>query len=347
QLQQGANFADLAKKDSEDPGSAEKGGELGWIVRGQTVPNFEKAAFSLPPGQLSGLIETEYGYHILQVEDKQAAHTQSFDEVKSQLVADAKKQAANADLTKAIDAARAEIARNPAQAEVVANKYHLKFFKVDNVTTSIALPEVNTQPELTNSIFAASKGSVTQVTNMDAQGKAAFAVVTNITAAHNADYEEVQAEVLQRYTTAESQRLAGEAAKAAADRARKGESLETIAKSDGLTVKTAAPFTIDGAAEGIGSASEISAAFKANVGDVVGPIALQAGQFICRVSQKIPADMSQFAKNKDAIVQGLIQQRQATQQPLFRDSVVNDLKRRGKIKMNQATLQKIIASYQG
>ncbi|MBV8070433.1 MAG: peptidylprolyl isomerase, partial [Acidobacteriaceae bacterium] len=64
QLQQGANFADLAKKDSEDPGSAEKGGELGWIVRGQTVPNFEKAAFALPPGQLSGLIETEYGYHI-------------------------------------------------------------------------------------------------------------------------------------------------------------------------------------------------------------------------------------------------------------------------------------------
>ncbi len=82
QIHHGADFADLAKKNSEDPGSAEKGGELGWIVKGQTVPNFEKTAFSLKPGELSGVIETEYGYHIIQVEDKQAAHTQSFDEVR-------------------------------------------------------------------------------------------------------------------------------------------------------------------------------------------------------------------------------------------------------------------------
>lgn len=346
QLQHGANFADLAKKNSDDPGSAEKGGELGWIVRGQTVPNFEKAAFSLPPGQLSGVIETEYGYHIIQVEDKQAAHTQTFDEVKPQLLADAKKQAANSDLTKAIDAARAEIVRNPSQAEAIARKYGLKFIKADNVTTSTPLPEVNTQQELTNAIFAAPKGGVTDVTNMDAQGKAAFAIVTNIVPAHNADYAEVQNDVLQKYTTAESQRLAEEAAKAAAARARKGDSLDVIAKAYGLAVKTAPPFTIDGAAEGIGSATELSEAFKANVGDIVGPISAQAGQFVCRVSQKIPADMSQFAQNKQAIVQNLMQQRQSIQEPLFRDSVVNDLTRRGKIKMNEANLQKIIASYQ-
>src|SRR5438270_6296621 len=94
QLQNGGNFAELAKKNSEDPGSAVKGGELDWIVRGQTVPNFEKAAFSLQPGELSGIVETEYGYHILQVEAKQEAHTQSFDEVKPQLLAEAQKQVA-------------------------------------------------------------------------------------------------------------------------------------------------------------------------------------------------------------------------------------------------------------
>jgi hypothetical protein len=111
-------------------------------------------------------------------------------------------------------------------------------------------------------------------------------------------------------------------------------------------VKTAAPFTIDGAAEGIGSAATLSAAFKANVGDIVGPVAAQSSQFVCKVSQKIPADMSQFAKDKQAIVQSLIQQRRSLQEPLFRDSVMNDLKRRGKIKINEANLQKIIASYQ-
>ena len=346
QLEAGANFADLAKKDSEDPGSAEKGGELGWIVRGQTVPNFEKAAFSLQPGQTSGVIETEYGYHIIQVENKQAAHTQTFDEVKPQLLAEAKKQIATEDLAKAVDAARAAVSRNPSQAEEIAKKYNLKFYTLDNVTTSAALPDVNTQPELTNAIFAAPKGAVTNVTQVANQGKAAFAVVTNVVPAHNADFAAVQNDVTQRYTTAESERLALEAAKSAIDRAKKGESLDAIAKSYGLTVKTAAPFTIDGAAEGIGSASMLAAAFKANQGDIIGPVAAQNGQFVCRVSQKTPADMSQYAQNKQAVVDGIVQKRQQVEQPLFRDSVVTDLRRRGKIKMNEANLQHVIQSYQ-
>lgn len=345
QLQHGANFADLAKKDSEDPGSAEKGGELGWIVRGQTVPSFEKAAFSLKPGQLSGVIETEYGFHIIQVEDKQTAHTQTFDEVKPQLLLEAKKQAAADNMTKAVDAAHAAITQAPSQAEAIAKKYNLKFFKLDNVTSGSPLPEVNTQQEVSSAIFAAQKGTVTDVVNMDTQGKAAFAVVTRIAPSHNAEFAEVQNEVLQKYTAAESERLAEEAVKAAAAKARKGESLEAIAKPYGLTIKTAAPFTIDGAAEGIGAATLLSDAFKANPGDVVGPVAAQSGQFVCKVSQKIPADMSQFAKNKDSVVQELTQQRQSLQGPLFRDSVVTELRRRGKIKMNEANLDRLIGSY--
>lgn len=347
QLQHGADFAELAKKNSEDPGSAVKGGELGWIVRGQTVPNFEKTAFSLQPGQMSGVIETEYGFHIIQVEEKQAAHTETFDEVKPQLLAEAKKQIASANLTKSVDAAHAEITRNPSQAEAIAKKYNLQFFKADNATTSTPLPGINTQPQLTNAIFAAPKGGVTDVVPMDNQGKAAFALITNVVAPHNAEYADVENDVLQRYTQAESQRLMEEAAKDAAARAHKGESLEAIAKNYGLTVKTAAPFTVDGAAEGIGSASLLSAAFKANVGDIVGPVTSQTGQFICRVSEKIPADMNQFAQNKEAVVQSIVQQRLAIQNPLFRDSIVTELMRRGKIKLNQANIQKIVESYQG
>ena len=345
QLQHGADFAELAKKNSEDPGSAVKGGELGDIVRGQTVPNFEKAAFSLKPGELSPVVETEYGYHILQVESKQEAHTQSFDEVKPQLLAEAQKQTAAESLKKAVEAARTEVAKNPGQAEAIAKKYNLKYFHLNNFATNGSLPDLNS-PEATNAIFAAAKGSVTDVVNADAQGKAAFAVVKNVTPARNAEYAEVQGEVLGKYTTAEAERLAQEAAKAAADRARKGESLEAIGKAYGLSVKTAAPFTIDGAAEGIGSATMLSAAFKDNVGDILGPVAAQAGQFVCRVSEKVPADMTQFAKNKESVVQNITQQRQSVQGPLFRDSVVAELKRRGKIKINQDTMNRLIGSFQ-
>jgi peptidyl-prolyl cis-trans isomerase D len=346
QLQHGADFAELAKKNSEDPGSGAKGGDLGWIVRGQTVPNFETTAFSLKPGELSRLVETEYGYHIIQVEDKQTGHLQTFDEVRPQLFADAQKDLAASDLKKAVSDARAEIVRNPGQAEAIAKKYHLKFFRLDNFTNSDAMPEVSTQPEVMNAVFSAQKGGVTDIVSLDPQGKAAFAVVRSIVPARNAEYTEVEKDVVQQYTKAESLRLAQEAAKKAADRARKGESLETIAKDYDLPVKTAAPFTIDGAAEGVGAASLVAAAFKSNIGNVVGPVAAQSGQFVCKVSEKIPADMSQFDKNKDGIVQSLASQKQTLQQPLFRESVVADLTRRGKIKLNEGTITKMVASYQ-
>jgi len=345
QLQQGGDFAELAKKNSEDPGSGQKGGELGWIVRGQTVPNFEKSAFGLNPGQMSDVIETEYGYHIIQVEAKQPAHTQSFDEVKPQLLAEAQKQAGGDELKRAMDAARAEILRTPAQAEAIAKKYNLKFFKLDNFTAGQSMPEVNPQTAVNNAVFTTPKGGVTDVIDLGTQGKDAFAVVKNIAPARAAEYAEVQDQVAQNYAAAEATRLAEEAAKSAAARARKGESLEALAKEYGGQVKTAAPFTADGAAEGIGAASLLSAAFKANVGDIVGPVAAQNGQFVCKVSQKVPADMSQFAQNKDAIMQTLTQQRQQLQQPLFRNSIVSELKRRGKITINQAALDRIAGSY--
>ncbi len=346
QLQHGANFGELAKQNSDDPGSKVKGGELGWIVRGQTVPNFEKTAFSLKPGQLSGLVETEYGYHIIQVEDKQAAHTQSFDEVKPQLLAELQKQAAADNLKKAMDAAHAEILHNPAQAQAIAKKYNLKVFTLNKFAKTDSMPEINTQAEVVNAVFSTPKGGVTDVIDIPNQNKEAFGVVTNIIPARNAEYAEVENDVLQRYITSESLRLAQKAANDAADRARKGESLQAIGKEAGISVKTAAPFTIDGAAEGIGSASLLAAAFKDNVGDVVGPVTAESADFACRVSQKIPADMGQFAASKTAIIQNLTQQRQSLQGPLFRDSVVNELKRRRKIQINQAALQRVLGAYQ-
>ena len=73
QLKGGAKFEDLAKKYSEDPGSAKEGGSLGWIGKGRTVPEFEKVAFSLPKGQISDLVKSSYGFHIIRVDDRQDA----------------------------------------------------------------------------------------------------------------------------------------------------------------------------------------------------------------------------------------------------------------------------------
>jgi len=77
----GSYFAELARKYSED-GSAEAGGDLGWVVKGQLDPQFEAAAFKLEKGVPSGIVETRFGYHIILVEDREAAGHESFERVK-------------------------------------------------------------------------------------------------------------------------------------------------------------------------------------------------------------------------------------------------------------------------
>jgi peptidyl-prolyl cis-trans isomerase C len=79
-----AHFMDAAKKYSEDP-SAQSGGDLGWVTKGQLDSTFEEAAWNLKPGVVSGIVETKFGYHLIMVEGKQAPGTESFDAVKSGL----------------------------------------------------------------------------------------------------------------------------------------------------------------------------------------------------------------------------------------------------------------------
>jgi len=85
QLRAGAKFPELAKKFSQDPGSAPNGGDLGFFAKGQMVPQFDQAAFSLKPGQTSGVVETPFGFHIIQMQEAKPSRDVPFDEVKEQI----------------------------------------------------------------------------------------------------------------------------------------------------------------------------------------------------------------------------------------------------------------------
>jgi parvulin-like peptidyl-prolyl isomerase len=85
QLQDGGDFAALAKENSQDPGSAEKGGDLGCLGKGETVPPFEEAAFAAEPGEVVGPVETEFGYHLIEVTEIREEQTQPLAEVETQI----------------------------------------------------------------------------------------------------------------------------------------------------------------------------------------------------------------------------------------------------------------------
>ncbi len=84
-LRAGADFAELAKQFSQDPGSGRNGGDLGWFGRGQMVKPFEDAAFALQPGQISQLVQTQFGYHIIQTQERKPGGVKAYTEVRDQI----------------------------------------------------------------------------------------------------------------------------------------------------------------------------------------------------------------------------------------------------------------------
>jgi len=112
-IKAGEDFAKLAAEVSDDPGSKQNGGELGFFPRGRMVKSFEDAAFALKLGQVSGLVTTQYGYHIIKVEEKKPEGIQPFDDVKEsirqKLLQDETKTKVGAFIEKAMKDAKAEI----------------------------------------------------------------------------------------------------------------------------------------------------------------------------------------------------------------------------------------------
>src|ERR1039457_906977 len=148
QIRGGADFAALAKTNSEDPGSAANGGAMpDWVTRGQTVPEFEKTAFSLKPGQTSDLVKTQYGYHILQVLQHEDARLRPFEEAKPELTVQAKKQLVSDAMNKISDTAQTALQKDPAHPETVAAGLNMQLVRMDGYKAGQIIKELGSSPD--------------------------------------------------------------------------------------------------------------------------------------------------------------------------------------------------------
>ena len=200
QIKGGGDFAELAKKNSQDPGSAQKGGDLGWVSRGQMVKNFEDSVFTLKPNEISNVVTTEYGFHIIQVLEKQPAHLQTLDEVKPAIINALKNQTVFDRMQDLADKARAALAKAPQNGQQIASQFNLEFVSVPGYRAGTPILQLGNDPQVGAAIQSMKAGEVSQV--LQAGNKLAIAVVTGVRPPHPAELAEVENQVRQSYLQA-------------------------------------------------------------------------------------------------------------------------------------------------
>jgi peptidyl-prolyl cis-trans isomerase D len=342
QIKGGTNFADLAKKYSEDT-SASDGGEIGWVVRGQTVKEFEDTAFSMKPGQVSDLVKTVYGIHILKLEDKQTAHLQSFGEVKGSILAELEKQRVADAQEKLADDLESQLRLKPDAFEDVVRKAGLEPQMSPVFRYGQAVADLGSGDTFENLAFQLHKGEVG--TPISVPKGQAIIQLADIVPEHVPTLEEVRARVEEDYRAEQSKVLAEDKAKQFAAQVKTGD-FAKIAKADGLTAKESKDFTQQDSIEGVGSGSQLAAAFTLQVGQASGVISLGGNSVVFRVVSHTPANDADFAAQRDRITEELLDRKRSLAFELYRGNLKLQLTQSGELKMNAGALKQFIALYQ-
>jgi len=332
QAKKGAKFEDLAKKYSEDPGTKDKGGDLGWITQGQTVPEFEKTAFGLDKGKMSDLVKTQYGFHIIKVLDKETAHTKPFDEVKDSikvplLLAKADKMASDE-----ADKLSATIRRsNKVSLDELAKQFHLSLGETRPVTVTDAILELGNSKDAKEAIFRLRQGELSLPIRTD-RGYLVLSV-QQIQPAHPGSLEEVRDKIVAELKQQKSTELARAKAEDLAKRVKAGEKFDAAAKSLGLEPKTSDLFARNGSISGAVSGKQVAAAFQLKTGDVGAPLNLGANWFVYRVAEKQEPNPADFEKQKKELTEQVLQTKRNLAFEAFRTSLEARLRQEGKLQI--------------
>src|SRR6266851_796549 len=328
----GGNFEDLAKKNSEDPGTKDKGGDLGWIVQGQTVAEFEKAAFSLPKGSISDLVKTQYGFHIIKALEKETAHTKTFDEVKDSIRAPLMLSKTDKLASDEADQLSAAIRRsNKVSLDDLAKLFHLTLGETRPVTAVDPILELGNSKEAKEAIFRLRQDELSLPIRTD-RGYLVLSV-KQIQPTHPGSLEEVRDKIVAELKQQKSTELARAKAEDLAKRVKAGEKFEAAAKSLGLEAKSSDLFARDGSISGAVSGKQVSVAFQLKAGDVGAPLNLGANWFIYRVAEKQEPNPADFDKQKKELTDQVLQTKRNLAFEAFRTSLETRLKQEGKLQI--------------
>lgn len=336
QLNAGADFAALAKKDSGDPGSGANGGSLGWVGRGRTVAEFEKTAFSLQKGQLSGLVQTQFGFHILKLDDKRNAHVQTLEEVRARIEPVVAQE-------KARDAAKDLASKVATQArsngfDAAAAQNGLNVVTTDFVSRNDSLPGIGPSPEFMTAVFAAAKAA--PAVTPAGPGFVVYEV-REVQPPATPTFEQVRAQLEVQYRGERAEALLDQKTRELSDRARALHNLKQAARELGAEYKTSELVGMESQIPDIGQMANAEAAFEMKPGEISGPIAAGRNGVVLLLVQRQEPSPAALQAARDQVRESVLQQKKQQAMALFVSNARARMEKDGAIKYNKEERERL------
>jgi peptidyl-prolyl cis-trans isomerase D len=330
QLRNGGNWTDLAKKNSDDPGSKDSGGELGFAQRGRMVPEFDKAIFGNKINDIA-VVKSQFGYHVVQVEERQSAHAQSVGEVTDTIKATLSRQL----VAQAEDNYAKQLAQEAAQKglQATASAHHLDVVTTAPVGAGGTISSLPDGAELVSKAFQAKKGDPPQ-TATTGEGFAIFQV-TNVAAAHAPSFAEWKDHVLDDFRAEQMPGLLNAKTQELANKAKAYGDLAKAAKEEGATVKTSDLVGQTAQVPDFGAVGQLAAGlFDMKPGDISGPINTGRTGVVAKIDDKQQPTPDEIQKNFDPTRQQMLEQRRNEAFEVFASNVADGYKKRKLIQYN-------------
>ncbi|MFQ5776931.1 MAG: peptidyl-prolyl cis-trans isomerase [Terriglobia bacterium] len=347
-LRKEADFAALAREHSQHADSRDKGGLIGWVQRGQVVPQLEQVLFSLPPGGPAALVETSYGFHVVQVMAHEQERLKSLAEVRGEIEPVLREEKVQREVRE--QARRiVEAVRAGQTLEEAARKEGWPVRESPWLARDQALPSFGQDREFQEAAFrlpAETAGQENAPVSDPVLVAPGYAVLQlqEVSPAHAAEFSEASAEVESAYRQQRGAEQAREKAQRLAAAARESGNLRRAARRQGVKVKTSELFNRDGVVPDLGSVRDIGPiAFRLQQGSLSEAMPVAGNWIVFRVIEHQEADLSQLTEEeKSATHNSLLNQKRTLAWTVFTESLKKKLIAEEKLKLNQAAIDRFV-----
>jgi peptidyl-prolyl cis-trans isomerase D len=309
-IKSGSDFAKMAQQYSDDPGTKDRGGELGYFARGEMVKPFEEAAFKLNPGQVT-LVQSQYGYHVLQLEEIQKARQDTLEQAKPKILA-ALKQKMGSDLAQQQVEQDLAAALEGRDLKQLAQKRGLIDAETPYVSAEESIKGAESEPKLLAEVFKLQKGEVRAIT--DTSVPFLVKVIDRATSQIPA-FSKIKDQVRAAFVRQKAELLAADASQAALKQIKGGAEFNSVAANNRLQVHTTGEFPrASRQVPGIGSFAEATeaAAMVSKVPTTLDRVLENEGNsFIFEVVNRTPPTEQEWKTERASFTQQFLQQQRA------------------------------------